>query len=169
MQYKTLYEKSANFYRKRPLALKALIACNYFLTGTFFAAYGALIIYAFVNALGVWDLCGIFAVPAFCLVFISVLRKCIARPRPYSEKGANIQPLIIKNSKNSCSFPSRHLASAYVIAMVVLFHFTPAGICLLSLGLLLGYVRFALGLHYPSDLFGGAIFGALCGLLFLLF
>ena len=169
MRYQDLYEKNANFYRKHPLALKTLIACNWLLTGIFFAAYGALIAYALVNKLGVWTLCSILGVPALCLVCTSVLRKLIARARPYSEKGANIKPLIIKNTKSDCSFPSRHLSSAYVIATVVLFHSTGAGIFLLALGLPLGYARFALGLHYPSDLFGGALLGTFCGILFLLF
>lgn len=166
--YKTLYEKNAAFYEHRPKAKKALIYLNITLPALYFAAYAALLVYAALTDFPVREFIGVLFVPAVCLLCVMLLRLLIDRPRPYSENGANITPILQKKSKDKESFPSRHLASAVVIAITILPYLAWAGICLLVFSLALGYIRFALGLHYPSDLFGGALLGAICSLLYLL-
>lgn len=103
-----------------------------------------------------------FGVPLLCLLTVSLLRNLFDRKRPY--EGAGIVPVIEKKKKGH-SFPSRHLASAFVIGTVFLPYCLPAGIVVLSAGAVLGYVRFAAGVHYPSDLAVGALLGALFGAL----
>ena len=166
--YKTLYERHANFFRQRPKAQKTLIVVNFALPAVYLLAYLALLLYAVFTPFDNLAFIKILFVPAVCLLSVMLLRLMIDRPRPYSEKGANIQPILHKKSKDKESFPSRHLASAVVIAITLLPYLPWAGICLLALSPLLGYIRFALGLHYPTDLIGGAILGALCSLLYLL-
>jgi membrane-associated phospholipid phosphatase len=101
--------------------------------------------------------------PALCLFLVTVLRYVINRPRPYCERGAGIIPLVDKRTQDK-SFPSRHTASAFVLALTLLPYALWAGIPLLILACGVGLVRFALGLHYPSDIIAGAGIGILCGL-----
>lgn len=161
--YKKLYEKNAAFYLARPKAKKALLFCNLAFTGLFFLAYAVFVLYTLLTP-HLFDALKILVLPALCLLLVMLLRLFIKRARPYSEKGANITPLLVKSGSEFKSFPSRHIACAFVIATLILAYCTGAGICLLVLGSALGYIRFALGLHYPSDLLCGALLGFLCGI-----
>ncbi len=167
--YKKLYEKNYRFYETRPKALRVLKTANLVLSALFFVAYGvALCITA--NALNEQtmeydSMMRLLGAPLFCLLVVTVLRYGINRPRPYSENGVGITPLLIKQGNGDKSFPSRHLACAFVISVSLLPFYPVFGCLLLPFAFVLGYIRFALGLHYPSDLFGGAILGTLCGLL----
>ena len=114
------------------------------------------------------DLIKILFTPLMALLTVSVMRLAIDRPRPYAEDGAGITPLVEKKSDGK-SFPSRHLACAAVIAMSFLPYYPIAGAFLLGGSAVLGYIRFALGVHYPSDLVAGMGLGiALGSLIFLL-
>ncbi len=167
MTYKSVYEKNAAFYNARPKCKKCLILANYAVTGAFFLAYFALCIASFF-LFEKKDIIKIFTIPACCLLLVSILRLLIRRPRPYSAEGANITPLIEKKNTDKKSFPSRHVACAFVIAAVFLAYLRYVGAALLPFGGLLAYTRFALGVHYPTDLFGGMGIGLLCGLFLLL-
>ena len=167
MTYKTAYEKTAAFFNARPKAKKCLLLSNYLVTGLFCLAYAALCIASFF-LFAKKDIIKIFAIPAGCLLIVSLLRIVFNRPRPYSEKGANITPILHKDSKDDQSFPSRHVACAFVIASVFLPYLAWAGIALMPLGLALCAIRFALGLHYPTDLLAGAGVGLACGLFLLI-
>jgi membrane-associated phospholipid phosphatase len=162
MDYKTLYEKNYRFYKNRPKAVKTLVFCNYLLTALFMLGFLALIIYTAITDFSWPNAIKLAVLPAVCLVLVGVFRIAFNRKRPYHKEGANITPLIYKGVDKS--FPSRHLASALVIAIVSISYFTWAGIPLLVLSLPMAYIRFAMGLHYPTDLLAGAILGTLCGL-----
>ena len=167
--YVAIYNKNAAFYNARPKAKKALIFTNTLLT------YGFLFAYIALWAFGIWkkeftptDNVTVFVVPVLTLIAVSAVRALLARPRPYSTRGAGIQPLVQKN-KDLDSCPSRHLACATVIAVTFLPFFPIAGGVLLSLCPILAYTRFALGLHYPSDLIAGmGVGGAIGALVFVL-
>ena len=60
---------------------------------------------------------------------------------------------------------ARHNCSAFVIGTVLLPYCVWAGAAVLLAGTLLGYVRFAAGIHYPSDLLAGAALGIVFGLM----
>jgi membrane-associated phospholipid phosphatase len=162
MDYKTLYQKNYQFYIRHEKAKKALIFFNYFFTAFYMLCFLALIIYIAVVDFSWANAIKLAVLPAVCLVLVGVFRIAFNRKRPYHKEGANITPLIYKGVDKS--FPSRHLASALVIAIVSLSYFTWAGIPLLVLSLPMAYIRFAMGLHYPTDLLAGAILGTLCGL-----
>jgi membrane-associated phospholipid phosphatase len=159
--YKKVYNKQASFYRSHSWAKKGLYIFNYGLTGIIFLAYALLCLAAVCNndLRSFENVAKIFGAPLACLVVSSAIRKIINRPRPY-EKG--IEAVINKN-KYGNSFPSRHLSSAFSIATVFLAYLPPVGISLYIVGALLGYVRFAAGVHYPSDLFVGALLGTAFG------
>ena len=167
--YSALYEKNAAYFNARPHLKKGLYVCNLALTLGFFLAYGAFVLCAIALEYPAEDLMRILGAPALCLFLVSLLRLAIHRPRPYSKAGANIEPLYQKKGDDTHSFPSRHIACAFVIAITLLPYSVGAGICSMVLGLVLAYVRFALGVHYPTDLLGGAVLGSLCGILAFVF
>lgn len=160
--YKKLYEKNATFLNSRSLAKKALPLLDKVLTAICFVAYAILCIFAIVKKFKAVDMLPIFFAPMLGLLTASVLRLFLDRPRPYSEQGAGITPLATKK-KSGSSFPSRHLACATVIATTCLPYVAPLGIFLYFTALLLAYIRFALGWHYPTDLLAGVVVGVLCG------
>ncbi len=163
--YKKVYDKQAAFYRSRPAAKKALALGNHFLTAAVFAAYALFVLIRLIvgrDSAYRSDVIRIVGVPLLCLLAVSVLRNLIDRRRPYERE--DIDPILNKK-KAGHSFPSRHVASAFVIGVVLLRYAVWAGVLVLLAGILLGYIRFAAGLHYPSDLFAGAAFGVLFGLI----
>ena len=167
MNYKKIYEKQAAFYRAHPKAKRLLLISNYGLTGLFLLAYGALCI----TSLLLWekaDILKIFFIPLGCLVLVTFMRALIRRPRPYTDDGADIDPILHKKNRDTLSFPSRHSSSAFSIAIVFFPYLAWAGIALSVFGVLLCYIRFALGLHYPTDLLGGMCVGLLCGFFLLI-
>ena len=164
--YVTFYNKNAEFYNSHPTAKRALKLGNLLLPWLFFVCYGVLLVHAcFVEPFETMDLIKTLFVPLLALLAVSVMRLAIARPRPYTEAGAGITSFIDKKNADEKSFPSRHLACATVIAMTFLHFYPIVGGFLLGASLLLGYIRFAVGLHYPSDLVAGAGLGVALGCL----
>ena len=165
-QYKNFYNKNAEFYNTRPTAKKLLIVGNKILTYGFAVAYLGLWLYGIIlGSFTVQDYAKIFFVPLLTLVVVSVMRLAVSRPRPYSPQGAAISPLTTPSKKADDSFPSRHLACAAAIAVTILCYSYLFGSFALTLCGVLAYMRFALGLHYPSDLFVGVGVGTTIGAL----
>lgn len=162
--YVNLYNKNAALFEARPKAKKLLPVLNTALTYLFFVAYALLFVYgATEGKFEPMDFVKVFCAPALALVLVSVLRLAIDRPRPYAEDGAGIIPLKEKDGDKN-SFPSRHLTSAAVIAAVFLPYLPLVSAALFLFSFTLGYLRFALGWHYPSDLFAGFILGLIVGI-----
>ena len=158
--YKKLYEKTAAFFNARPNAKKALSVFDRVLTISFGLAYIALWVYGAVwGKFSAHNFIRIFFVPALSLFFVSILRTVIARPRPYSQAGAGISPLKERKGSEDNSFPSRHLACAASIAICFFPALPIVGAVMLAFCVGLGYIRFALGFHYPSDLLAGGAVG----------
>ena len=100
-------------------------------------------------------------IPGIAFAAISIFRHIINRQRPYEKWG--IKPLIPRD-KAGKSFPSRHVFSIFIIAMLWLHISLPFGIFLLCAGLLLAFIRVFTGIHYISDVAVGALVGILCGI-----
>ena len=162
MNYKDFYEKQAAFICARPKLKQALIYANWLLTGLFALSYVLLLGYGF-SKMEVGEIAQLIFIPALTLFLVWTLQQCIDRPRPYDMDGANITPILIKKKTEHTSFPSRPAASAFVIGMIFLPHFTGVGVILLALAFAVAYLRFMLGLHYPSDVIGGSVLGILVG------
>ncbi len=163
--YKALYEKNAAFYKASPIRLKGLKLLNGVLTWLFAVAYASFWLYAIKSdRLPLQELVSPFFAPALALIFVSAIRLGVDRPRPYSKKGANITPLVARKDRDGDSFPSRHIACAAAISMVFLSVLPIVGVLLLLSCLALAYIRFSIGVHYPSDLAAGIVLGVLCGI-----
>ena len=163
--YKTLYEKNAAFFNAVPLRKRLLLYVDYILTFGFLFAYVALLSHAVQSKMPTTEFVAILFAPMCALVLATVLQLAIERYRPYSPQGAAIEPVYKKSGSDSRSFPSRHLTCAFTIATACLPHIPVLAASLYLFGILLGYVRFSIGWHYPSDLFGGAAIGTGIGCL----
>jgi undecaprenyl-diphosphatase len=89
-----------------------------------------------------------------------VLKPLVGRERPF----ASITDVaVIGGRPTDASFPSGHSANAFASGYV-LAHVVPAGaVGWWLLAASIAYSRIYLGVHYPSDVLGGAIVGILCG------
>lgn len=82
------------------------------------------------------------------------------RPRPFAMY-ADVQKLIYKSSLEK-SFPSDHTAVAFALAFAVFWVNRRWGTGLLILAALVAFGRVFVGVHYPSDVFAGALIGIIC-------
>ena len=101
-------------------------------------------------------------VPLFVLLLITAMRYIINAKRPYEVY--DYSPAIKKDTKGK-SFPSRHTASAFIIAMAFLYIDTQVGIIMLVLATLIGVTRILSGVHFIRDVLGGALISILIGIL----
>lgn len=94
------------------------------------------------------------------------LKEIVARPRP-----CHTLPDLghITNCSNSFSFPSNHATNLFTAATVTSLCFKKMAFIAYTCALLVGYSRVYLGVHYPSDILGGAIWGIMMGTLGYLF
>jgi membrane-associated phospholipid phosphatase len=100
-------------------------------------------------------------VPGLSFVLLSLYRSVRNAKRPYEV--LDIEPLIHKDTRGH-SFPSRHVFSAFVIAMTFLWICPPGGALLLALGVVTALCRVIGGVHWPRDVMAGALLGAGTGL-----
>ena len=167
MQYNhvTAYEKTSAYLEERPVLKTLLHPISHAITAIYFIFYAWLLFTTFNGEVTANTMVAILGAPLLTLVIVTVLRFAVARPRPYDENGAGITPLATKKDGVNNSFPSRHVACAFVISTVLLPFATGIALCLFVSAVALAIIRFALGLHYLSDLLGGAGIGVLCGAL----
>ncbi|MDE6874876.1 MAG: phosphatase PAP2 family protein [Lachnospiraceae bacterium] len=95
-------------------------------------------------------------VPAAMFFFVSAFRHIADFPRPYERGG--ILPLIAKDKKGH-SFPSRHAASAGMIAAVWMAVWMPGGILFSAVAVLVAASRVLAGVHHVRDVLFGGVFG----------
>ncbi len=92
-----------------------------------------------------------------------VLKNIFARPRPchpvfFVEGGR-----FLLGNWTSLSFPSSHSVNMFAFATLLFCFYRKYGVYFYSFAGLIGYTRVYNGVHYPSDVVGGAVFGCLLG------
>ncbi len=88
-------------------------------------------------------------------IVVSLFRMFYERVRPYVALHLTHNLLI----DPTFSFPSGHTIFMFALATSIFFYDKKFGTFLYICGILIGVARVAAGVHYPSDVFAGAIFG----------
>jgi undecaprenyl-diphosphatase len=142
--------------------------------GIFFATYAAYIWIAFVLFTAVWPnknrigravAVGLSLIAGFIARF-GVKAAIVAlypRPRPFMTF-SNVRPLIDTLSwENLQSFPSGHAIFFFTMAMVLYSFNKRVGKWAFIVAAFVGVARVYAGVHWPSDILGGAILGVITG------
>jgi undecaprenyl-diphosphatase len=102
---------------------------------------------------------------ALALACGQVISRIVDRPRPFVADPAGVH--LFARHVADASFPSDHATAAFAIAVALALRNRRWGLVALAFASLLAVGRVALGLHYPSDVLGGALLG--CGVSLLLY
>jgi undecaprenyl-diphosphatase len=89
-----------------------------------------------------------------------VLKAFFRRPRPYVFWENSH---VIFQKPQDAAFPSGHTAVIFSAAFVVARYYPRQASWAYAVAVWVGVTRLYVGVHYPSDLLGGAALGALCG------
>ncbi len=81
------------------------------------------------------------------------------RPRPFAVLSDAVK--LIEKSGLEKSFPSGHATIAFSLAFSVFLRNRTWGFPLMALAVFVGVSRVVVGVHYPSDVLGGAVLGCL--------
>ncbi len=157
---KEQYQNLTEFLRKDAKKKNAVVWLNRILTTIVFVTYPLYLLFLLWKK-EVW-LARAIIVPLDSFLVVSFVRYLINAKRPYEK--FDLPPVLEKDTKGK-SFPSRHVFSVFIIAMTVFYTFPGAGIVLMVIGVLLGAIRVAGGVHEPKDVAAGALVGVLCGLI----
>lgn len=146
--------------KTHPKSVKFICVCNGLFTRVVYAVFLLFVLWLFLNK----DerIIRVLLTTAISFIFVSVFRKIFNRKRPYETFG--VAPVIPKNKKGN-SFPSRHVFSAFVIAMACLYVNISLGILVMIVAIAIAVLRVLGGVHYPSDVIAGGVIGILSGII----
>lgn len=161
LKRKEAYAKRMLFFQQNPTLTKCLHIVNKAMTYSVFLLYPLLLLWIWGNAAE--ELYAAIVVPLDSFILLSVARYFINRKRPYEVYDI---PSAIHKHTYGKSFPSRHVFSAFVIAMTFICKGPNpmVGVALLFVGGILGVLRVVLGVHFTSDVLVGAMVGILAGI-----
>lgn len=155
------YERAVTFFKTNKKAHLALSIIYKVLPYFMLVSYPVLLLYAFHYDRGnLLELC---TFPFAMLFFTTILRRVVNETRPYEKYG--IESVFGKKTQGK-SMPSRHTASAFIIAMAFLYVNVPLGIAAMVIALLIEASRIMAGAHYVHDVVAGTAISVLAGWVF---
>lgn len=157
---KSRFERIAEFFRAHEKLYFILRIIYKYLPWLVYIAYPSLLVYLFFFGTP-RELIKAVIVPAVTFAAATALRAVIDQPRPYEALG--IEPLIYKETKGK-SFPSRHSASVFIIAMAYLHTNVWLGAGMFAIGFFIVLSRVLAGVHYEKDVLAGLLFSVLLGI-----
>lgn len=99
---------------------------------------------------------------------VELIRLFYDRPRPFdlpaealAEAGVRINQLIFHNPGHS--FPSGHASFFFALAAVIGRYYPKTSILFFGAAISLSFSRVVAGIHWPSDVLGGAVIGVVIG------
>ncbi|MDP3231475.1 MAG: phosphatase PAP2 family protein [Myxococcales bacterium] len=93
-----------------------------------------------------------------------VIKPAIGRARPSFVLADELVRVLVPAS-NVGSMPSLHSANAFAVATVVTLTYPRAGLAAFPVAFLIGVSRVGVGVHWPSDVLAGAVYGSSIGAL----
>jgi membrane-associated phospholipid phosphatase len=96
-------------------------------------------------------------------IIVNVIKSCFNLPRPPAVIASDMIN-IIGPAISSHSFPSGHTVTIFTLAGIIILYFRSLSlrIVIVILAILVGVSRMVVGVHWPSDVFTGAVIGILC-------
>jgi len=128
---------------------------NYFAYITV-AAFIALVFFSQYSKLKKWEILVIAGTASIISRFggVELIRAFIHRPRPFT-----VLPIHQLLTDSAWSFPSGHASFFFAMSTVIYLYNKKWGIGFFIASVLIGVARVAAGVHYPSDILGGAVLG----------
>ncbi len=99
----------------------------------------------------------LFAVGAVDILIYRIIKRWIARPRPFRECEGIFERV---RSLDEFSFPSGHVLHAVACSLILTAYYPVTAWVVWPFTLVIAVSRMILGLHYPSDVIAGAALGA---------
>ena len=103
------------------------------------------------------EILGVFFAGILAYIVSILLKIFIQTPRPF-DAFSQVHSLI---SETGYSFPSGHATFFMALAMSIFFMHKKAGYWFMFFALLIGLARIIAGVHFPVDILGGFVLGAL--------
>lgn len=156
-----IFERNVRFFTENQTARYILHFVYKVMPPVMFVAYPALLIYAFFALRE--ELLRLILVPLCVFAGVTLLRILVNEQRPYERYG---KPSVFHKDTKGKSFPSRHTASAFIIAIAFWYVNVPLGIAATVIALLIGASRILAGAHYIHDVAAGMAISVICGWVF---
>lgn len=156
---KETYIKMVNNIKAHKRLERALIFANQILTGIVYISFPILLVALGYNK-RFSELIKIVLVCGISFVLVSVFRYFFNAKRPYAMY--EYEPVVAKE-KEGQSMPSRHVFSAFVIAMSFAYINWKFSIIFFVVALLIAIHRVLIGVHFIKDVVVGAVIGIAAG------